>query len=74
MIFSADNYPVRGRIMVDNIKDASLTDYSPPKVQRPPVPDSVIDHKDLKGILFLGVKGDINVEVSRDDSKLDFLV
>ncbi|MCL2481131.1 MAG: hypothetical protein FWF38_05425 [Spirochaetaceae bacterium] len=62
--------------MVENIKDPSLTDYSiqhPSKVQKAHSQDSVIDHKDLKGILFLGVKGDIDI-VSDDNSKLDFLV
>ena len=63
--------------MVENIKDSSLTDYSiqqPAKIQRPPNHDSIVDHKDLKGILFLGVKGEINIEVSDDESKLDILV
>jgi len=61
--------------MVENIKDPSLTDYSiqHSKVPKAPNPDSIIDHKDLKGILFLGVKGDIDI-VSDDNTKLDFLV
>ena len=56
------------------MKDASITDYSPPKVQKSQTQDMIIDHKDLKGILFLGVKGDISVDVNGDESKLDFLV
>ena len=76
MILLADNLTVRRKTMVDNIKDFSLTDYSiqhAGKVQRPPSPDSIIDHKDLKGILFLGMKGDINIDVSDSESKLDYL-
>jgi len=60
--------------MIESMKDASITDYSPPKVQKPQIQDVMIDHKDLKGILFLGVKGDISVDVNGDESKLDFLV
>ena len=62
--------------MVENIKDPLFNDYStpqPPKVQKPLINDSGIDHKDLKGILFLGVKGNINIEVSGDEGKLDIL-
>ena len=76
MIFSADNQTVRRKTMVENIRDSSLTDYSaqqPAKVIRPPSQDSVIDHNDLKGILFLGVKGEINIDVSDSENKLDYL-
>jgi hypothetical protein len=62
--------------MVENIKDTSLTDLSiqhPVKVQKVQNPDSLIDHKELTGILFLGVKGDIDVKVSNSESKLDVL-
>ena len=61
--------------MVENIKDISLTDYSiqhPAKGQKIELQDSLIDHEDLKGILFLGVRGDIDIDVS-DKSKVDFL-
>ncbi len=62
--------------MVENIKDISLTEYSAPhpvKVSKAQNQDSLIDHKDLKGILFLGVKGDIDIDVSEDPNKVDFL-
>jgi len=61
--------------MVENIKDPTLTNYSmqqPVKAPKINGQDSLIDHEDLKGILFLGVKGDIS-EVSGAESKLDFL-
>ena len=62
--------------MVENIKDSSLTDHlihNPVKVQKTQFHDTLIDHEELTGILFLGVKGNINIDVSSDDSKLDVL-
>ena len=61
--------------MIENIKDTSVTDYSIPHTTKSQKAsqESILDHKDLKGILFLGVKGDINIDVNGDKSKLDFL-
>lgn len=59
-------------VMVENIKDISVN-HQPVKIQRQESQDSLIDHKDLKGILFLGVKGDIDIEIADDESKVDFL-
>ncbi len=56
--------------MVENIKDIPVS-----QTLRNPKPlehDSLIDNKDLKGILFLGVKGDLSAVA--DDSEVDFLV
>ena len=61
--------------MVENIKDSSFTEHllhNPVKVQKAKIQDSLIDHEDLRGILFLGLKGDISI-VSEDESKLDVL-
>lgn len=56
--------------MVESIKDIPVSQApKPPKIDGN---DSLIDNKDLKGILFLGVKGDLSVIT--DDSEVDFLV
>jgi hypothetical protein len=58
------------RIMVESIKDIPVSQTH--KVPKLPVQDSLIDDKDLKGLLFLGVKG--NLSAVTDDSEVDFLV
>ena len=56
--------------MVESIKDIRVSQApKPPKFDGN---DSLIDKKDLKGILFLGVKGDLSVII--DDNEVDFLV
>ncbi|MCL2295101.1 MAG: hypothetical protein FWC36_09600 [Spirochaetes bacterium] len=62
--------------MVENIKDAALADYSvqpPVKTQKTQPIDPGINHRDLKGILFLGIRGDINIEIDGNKNKLDIL-
>lgn len=56
--------------MVESIKDLPVNQTL--KVAKPPEHDSLIDNKDLKGILFLGVKGDLSAVT--DDGEVDFLV
>ncbi|MDX9801518.1 MAG: hypothetical protein RBT69_09305 [Spirochaetia bacterium] len=56
--------------MVESIKDIPVSQTH--KVPKLPVQDSLIDDKDLKGLLFLGVKG--NLSAVTDDSEVDFLV
>ena len=57
-------------IMIESIRDIPVS----PQLRgvKPQNHDSLIDTKDLKGILFLGVKGDISAIV--DSNKVDILV
>ena len=56
--------------MVENIKDIPVGQTL--RNPKPQEQDSLIDNKVLKGILFLGVRGDLSTVA--DDSEVDFLV
>lgn len=56
--------------MVENINDISVNQIlKPVKTQEN---RTLIDSKELKEILFLGVQGDLSIV--KDDSEVDFLV